>query len=229
MAPRSTRDQLIEDHTTFVRRVVMKTVRVLSLPQKNLDDYLSAGYLGLVEAAERFEERKGASFKSYAYLRVRGAIIDHIRAHSEIKGAAYRRVRAMRSMDLIEEVHSKNLGTGTDSEKLASIFNMAAMTAMSFRLNGEESQAVFDEMPSECKDPEEALIACQDMSSLKECVKALPDRERFIVEEHYFRGRSFSELLSERPELSKSWLSRLHARALMKLTHLMEERCNEAA
>ncbi len=230
MIDRNQRDQIIEDHTAFVRRVVGKTVRVLSLPTKNLDEYISAGYLGLVEAADRYNLTQGVAFKSYAYLRIRGAVIDHIRAHSDLRGAAYRRARALRSIESLEQRHIAKLSETADStEKLETVFNFAAISAMSFRLSGEESQAIFDEMPSETKNPEEALLYSRDAQTLVECIKELPEKERLIIEELYLRGKSFGELLHERPDLSKSWLSRLHSRALLTLTRLVREHYDEAA
>jgi ABC-type nitrate/sulfonate/bicarbonate transport system ATPase subunit len=69
----------------------------MGLPQRHRDDFISAGLLGLVEAAGRFDAGRGSDFRAFAFLRIRGAVIDHIRASCEISGYAYQVLKALES------------------------------------------------------------------------------------------------------------------------------------
>ena len=80
---RQTRDELILENLGFVRSILLKTVADLPehVDRQNLE---SAGVLGLVEAARKFDPTRGVEFKSFAYLRIRGAILDELRRNSPL-------------------------------------------------------------------------------------------------------------------------------------------------
>lgn len=225
---RGARDELITSHETFVRRVVLRTVRTLGLPNESIDDYIAAGFLGLVEAAERFDGSCGVPFERYAFLRIRGAVIDYIREHSELTGRAYRYAKALFAIRDIEEEtsmlvrHEKN-----PAKALAKIFSFAAQGAISYRLCSKESQRALEGIPDESQNPERVLSRTEQYDGIKKLVSELPEKERYIIEGYYFRGQSFVDLTRERPELSKSWVSRLHARALEKLGRMIQEKRRE--
>lgn len=224
MTTATRRDDLIVAHESFVRRVVLKTVKSLGLPNNLLEEYISAAYLGLVEAAHRYDETVSVPFDRFAYLRVRGAIIDYIREHSPLTGQAYRYAKALEGLESIEEETVSIVRQGKDPKKvLARIFGFAAQGAMSYRLCSYESQALLEQIPDEAGDAETSIAKRQLIERLKKLVQNLPEKERFIVEGYYFEGKSFVDLTRERPELSKSWISRLHSRALFKMHKLMME------
>lgn len=224
---RGERDQLIEDHRDLVRRIVHRTIAMMNLPAENFDDYESAAFLGLVEAADRFDPACGVSFKSFSYLRIRGSIIDYIREHSDLTGSAYRYARAIHALENAEEDALSGLATyagATKEESLSKLMNFAAQASLSYRLTSYEMEPAVELVEDERRNPEDHLEFVQDIDLLRESVTELPDKERFIVEGYYFKGKSFVELTHERPELSKSWVSRLHTRALERLGKVLEEK-----
>ena len=89
------RDALVEQYQGYVHATVRKLIKFMGLPANRFDDFVSAGYLGLVEAAGRFDAQANDNFQNYAYLRIRGAIIDSIREGSELKGVGYKRAQAL--------------------------------------------------------------------------------------------------------------------------------------
>ena len=80
-AAKSRRDQLILAHLPMVKHVIGRLVGRLpsGIDAENLE---SAGILGLVEAANRFDPERGVKFETYVYMRIRGAVVDELRRNS---------------------------------------------------------------------------------------------------------------------------------------------------
>ena len=136
---RAERDALIENHRSFVTSIVARMVKSMQLPSNIFDDFVSAGYLGLVEAAERYDKSQGSGFKAWAAMRIRGAVIDAIRDSSAISGKAYRYFQRLEAVDnLRQEVHAeleKQDADTTREKKLARMLDFAARGALVFRLS----------------------------------------------------------------------------------------------
>ena len=77
------RDALIQDHMTLVQHVV-RSFRGMLPSHVDLSDLESAGYVGLVDAAEKYNPSKHVQFKSYAQFRIRGAILDNLRSTLQV-------------------------------------------------------------------------------------------------------------------------------------------------
>jgi RNA polymerase sigma factor FliA len=205
------RDALIEQYQDFTRTVAASVIRKMALPSGMLDELISAGYLGLVEAADRFREGAGTSFRDYAFYRIKGSMIDFIRGNSEVSGAAYQQAKAYRAA--VELRAETQFAPGPKSEQLARVLEYAAKTVLAFRCSFEEVEEELTENHSP-PDGEALYFQYQDRKLLRELVKGLPDREREVIEQYYFYGKSFAELVDEEQGRSKSWVSRLHARGL---------------
>src|SRR5437868_836485 len=92
------RDCLIEEYQSYVHQVARKLIHLMNLPFELLDEIVSSGYVGLVEAAERFNASQGVDFRTYAFLRIRGAMIDNIRNTSDLTGKAYKSAKALKAV-----------------------------------------------------------------------------------------------------------------------------------
>ena len=217
------RDTLVEEHRVFAEEVVRRLIRAMHLPREMYDELLSAAYLGLVEAAGKYEPDRGVSFRQFAYLRVRGSVIDLLRENSDISPHAYRYCKALKAASDAriqdQEVASQlvNRAQRSKTEKLAGIMNVAAKGAIAFRLAYENWEEEVAEERDCGLNPEEALSKLRDSKKLRELVETLPEKERMIVESYYFEDKSFVEIVNENEGLSKSWVSRLHSRALRRI------------
>ena len=215
------KNDLILEYQDFVHFIAGKLISTMKLPKSSFEEYVSAGYLGLVEAAERFDPRQGTSFKNYAFLRIRGAIIDSIRKSSDISGEAYRQARAfeaiqdIREEELLEE--SQENSPISNKETLARTLVHVAKGALVFRISmsSEELEDIPDEESED--NPEKILSLKQDLKEIRKNLATLSEKERLIIEEYYFKDKSFTEIAREYEGMSKSWVSRLHTRALSKL------------
>jgi RNA polymerase sigma factor (sigma-70 family) len=88
-------DQLIIDHLPLVRHIVQKVVGNLGR-RPDADDLISAGTIGLVRAARAYDPSRHTEFKTYAYIRVRGAVIDELRSQSFSSPSIRQRIRSIR-------------------------------------------------------------------------------------------------------------------------------------
>lgn len=212
----SNRSALVEEYQSFVHLVVGRLIGTLRLPKDQFDEFVSAGNLGLVEAASRFDFSQGVDFKSYAFLRIRGAIIDSIRECSDLSGKAYRCAKALQiANDLRETIAESPQGFGdTPEEKLQEFLDLAAKGALAFRLSYQDAEVEITELIAEGQDPETQLELDGERKRLNDLVESLPEKERQVIKELYFSDKTITEMANASGTMTKSWVSRLHARAL---------------
>jgi RNA polymerase sigma factor for flagellar operon FliA len=164
------------------------------------DDLVGFGMQGLLEAAQRFDDRHGVAFTTFAYYRVRGAMFDEEKANNHIQS------QAERGAD----------GTGGTlvEDRVRELANALGGVAAVFvtMLDQRDEQQIPDEKP-----PPPELIERQQMAQrVRRVMKRLPDKERFLIEHYYYHDQTL-EQVGASMGLSKSWTSRLHARALAML------------
>lgn len=215
-------DQLIIKYQKYVHSIAKKLISSHGLPAENLDEMISAGYLGLVEAAGRYDSKSLSDFKSYAFLRIRGAIIDSIRASSELRGRAYKISRAWQAIQDLEETFCSESENQDRPEKLlANILEFAASGALAFKFSLHDYEEEVSEALSRHVCHEEKFVLRQENCRLKNLVDKLPEKERFIIEAYYYEEKSFSEIALQLGGHSKGWVSRLHIKALSRLKCLL--------
>lgn len=215
------RDRLITQYEEYVQFVVGRMVYSMRLPKDRFDEFVAAGNLGLVEAAQRFDFKSGRDFKSYAFLRIRGAIIDSIRECSDLSGEAYQYSKALQAahelrMTEYEQTIREEVGQ-EDEEKLKRFLDLAAKGALAFRLSLADAEEELAEISSDEPDPEEVFVKKSHHKRLHFLIGRLPLKERKIIKDYYFRNLSFTQIAKANPGMSKSWVSRLHSRAITLL------------
>ncbi len=223
------RNSLIEEYQEFVETVVARLIRSMNLPATLRDEFISAGFFGLIDAASRFDDSRGLDFRSYSFIRIRGAIIDYIRTSCTLSGHAYRAFRALEAAQEIREVDMMRRTT-TPAEVHAGgeplrVLERSALACMLTQLR----DARPDELRHEILNPERILQKKRESEKIRAIVATLPEKERTIIEQYYFHDRKFVEVASHFAGLSKSWVSRLHDRALEMLRDKLSEVVAEMA
>jgi len=208
------RDALISEYQGYVGVVVSKLMRAMSLPPPLREDFMAAGLLGLVEAADRFDPGKGTDFRAFAFFRIRGAVIDHIRDGCELSGQAYRMFKALEAAHELQtdNVERAAVSPKPSGDRMGHVLEYLSKSAVAYKL------AMFckhDESAPD--DPEAKLSRKQESEKIRVLVATLPEKERTIIEQYYFNDRKFIEVAEQYAGLSKSWVSRLHDRALALL------------
>ena len=191
----------------------------------DLDDLVAYGNIGLLEAAERFDPKFGANFLTFAHYRIKGAIYDGLRKMGTLKGGDLSKVYVgERTTAYLQNKGDQELGgnktthsADDDSREIATaVESLAAIFAAS--LEGTENLQVRDESAG----PEERLENEQRKSLVRKAIEKLPEQQRQLLVAYYYEGRTLQEA-GEVLELSKSWASRLHAKAIETLKDLMAE------
>jgi RNA polymerase sigma factor for flagellar operon FliA len=227
-----TKEELVLDNEEYVRRLVGQIAKRYRIPSDKVDEYVSAGYLGLVEAAERYSPGQG-EFKSYAYLRIRGSVIDAIRQNCDLRRDMYKAAKVAAAINELAEADFVETGVGVElpgaegEEKLANLLNFIAKGAIIHKLGSVDADEELSSLADDSQSAEDQLIEDEELSDLEKIVKRLPKEERKVIVDYYYKDRSFKEILDDKrycANRSKSWLSKVHSRALNKLREKLERR-----
>ncbi len=216
------RDDLIVEYRQFVTHVAAKLMRSMNLPSNMFEEMEAAGFLGLVEAADRYDSTSGHDFKKYAFYRIRGAIIDCVRSSNHLSGEAYQCAKALQAAHSLQEELKyieneptvKPLTLQETKLRLAKLMDVASKGVLSFKMSLCEVKHEIDDIADEKFNLEDNFINQENNKEIKEIVETLPKLERLIIQEYYFKGKSFIEIGEENGGMSKSWVSRLHSRGL---------------
>jgi RNA polymerase sigma factor for flagellar operon FliA len=208
------RDALIRDHMNYATSVASKIARSLSR-DIDIDDVISNGRLGLLEAAKRYDAKFGVDFKTSAYYRIKGAIFDGLRKTGWIPRSLYSKIKFEQAAneylqnnpglaDQKSEFLRKELaGLGSSVNSLASVYVMSLDSVDDLEL--EDHQA--------SKDIEYRAEFQKIREKVCDAIESLPDKERKLIKMYYFQNKTMEEI-GEQLSLSKSWTSRLHVRGL---------------
>lgn len=223
---RADRDLLIERHRDYVRALAVEIGKSLP-PHVEFDELVACGNLGLVESAERYDPSHRVSFRTFAYYRIRGAIFDALRKMGPLTRADYARVRAAAGAnDLLqssaddERADRGGAAPGVDDEIGAAQAAIDALIPVYLlSLDGESVGELADPSPSALEGLEQGEL----VSLTRQLVAELPAADRQLIEDIYYRRLTISEV-AVKLGASKSWGSRLHARAISRLRESMVRR-----
>jgi len=191
-----------------------------------LDELLSFGREGLLDAARKFDPGRGVPFRGYASFRVRGAILDGVRKSSRLPRRAHQRLRALDAAGRVSEGAAEDAlapaapgATASDAQRalgdhLAAMATAIAMGLLASTGHGDEGERVPVDLHAS---PEEELAQAELLAVVRQSISELPHEEAELVRRHYLEGERFDHVAAELG-LSKSWASRLHTRAIRRLT-----------
>jgi RNA polymerase sigma factor for flagellar operon FliA len=197
-----TRNDALVEYYPMVTRIAHRAAATYGLPVGlEATDLVSSGVLGLAEAWERYDASRGVAFEAYAVPRVRGAIIDAIRASDWVPRKARQRSRR----------------TGEP---------VAMLVSLDGGRNADDNDAGADRIADDgCPIPGAELLAGERRTELMATLNRLPEREKMIVTLHYFHGVQLAEI-ARQLGVTESRVSQLHGRALRMLREGLEA-CDE--
>ncbi len=218
VAAQRQRDALVLDHLPLVRHVIGRLMAQLpaSIDQENLE---SAGVLGLVEAAASFDRERGTQFSTYAYARIRGAVLDELRRNCPLPQHMLERLARVRKayaeLPAPVSVEALSAATGLSLEEVADSLAAFRMTrTVSWDDRVERSIGTRLDLRQEA--PEARLEQEEQCLLLTEALEALPERECLAVTLYYHEDLRLKEIAALL-ELSESRVSRLLNAALFHL------------
>ena len=216
-------------------RAIAATVRRQLGARLELDELVGYGSTGLMEAADRFDAAHGVKFATFAWHRVRGAIYDGLREMGHMKRADYARLQlATRAGEILENLAEREHGAAragaaapapspTMEDDLRSLHDALASVTATYVTSLEALAEQGAEFAADEEPLDERLDARAAPARVRAVLGTLPEKERHFIEKHYFEGKSLLQAGVELG-LSKSWSSRLHARAV----ELLRERLRES-
>ncbi len=216
-ATQKRRDELIVSHLPLVKHVIGKVVGELP-PGVDLENLESAGVLGLVEAAAKFDPDRNAQFKTFAYLRVRGAILDELRRNCPLPQHMIEKVtrirKAYRHLDAPVTVEALAAKTGLTVDEVSDALNATRLTKM---ISWEQTaQPNGLGLMHETDAPEAELERWERIQSLTDAIETLDQRSKTVVTLYYKEDLRLKEI-SRVLNLSESRVSRILSAALFEL------------
>jgi len=216
------RDRLILTYAPLVKYVAGRLGSGLPSHVEE-EDLVSYGLLGLIGAIERYDPDRDVKFETYAIARIRGAIIDELRAMDWVPRSV--RARARDIERAIAELEKKHMRAPTDEQIAAKLGITEAELETSLSEIGRTSIAALDELwtISSSGGDQVALIDTiedstvpEPQAALAEAIARLPEREKLVVTLYYYeelRLREIGEVLG----VTESRVSQLHTKAILRL------------
>ncbi|MFC5472041.1 FliA/WhiG family RNA polymerase sigma factor [Cohnella suwonensis] len=192
------------------------------------DDLVSNGSMGLIDAIEKFDYRRGLQFETYASWRIRGAIIDGLRQGDWVPRSV--RDKAKKMEDAYAVLEQKLLRSASDDEICAYLnisekdfqqmlqeVAVAAVFSLEDPIRDEESETRLTLLVDDkAINPESKVHETYLKDSLKIGIEKLTAKERIVVSLFYYEDLSLSEI-AEVMSLSPSRISQLHSKAILRL------------
>jgi len=184
----------------------------------SVDDLRSLGNSALPEIVDTWDPSRG-TFEAYASQRLTWAMRDGVRRETHGRSAAAR-ARALLASDRVSRAYAADADEpGTTAEAHVGALDQllrahAGAMALAFMTADPEAEEV--------EDPEQRLVTLERRRVVRAAIAALGERERALIERHYFGGEQFDAIAADLG-VTKSWASRLHARALAALGPALAE------
>ncbi len=224
------RDKFIMDYLPLVKYVVGKFMMYLPT-HIDQEDLFESGILGLIEAAERFDAAKNVKFKTYAFHRIRGAILDYLRLQDWVPRSVREKDNLIKEayntleQELNRTPHSEEIAEAmgiscSDLDKMLSDINMCSMIYLediNFG-NNDDSRVKVSEIIKDKKtiEPLSSLELLEEQEVLERAITELREKEKLVITLYYYEDMLLREI-AEVMNLSESRVSQLHHRALMSI------------
>jgi len=211
--------EFIEQHAAFVHGIVQKTRAQFGI-DRDVEDLVGFAYEGLLEARLRFDPSRSVQFTSFAYYRVRGAVIDGVRSMAYMPRRAYARLLASEAID--HEAESAGQAQAVSGAAHSAESSLRAIDGILGRVAAAYTIAAGAEDQEEQTgtDPEQELLDAEHTTRIARALSQLDEEDRTLLRGHYIDGHSFNDM-AVKMGLSKSWISRMHTRALNNMRALL--------
>jgi RNA polymerase sigma factor for flagellar operon FliA len=224
-----TKIELIENFRYKVRFVAVKLAR--DLPSStDLDDLISTGFIGLMDAAEKFDPSRGVKFETYAEFRIRGAILDDLRKQDWMSRTARDKINEMKAAR--ENLESTNGVLPSQAElsqqmrmPLAKFQEMMRDLGSLSLVGLEDLQETSGTLESndEWANPFREAMRKEIKVIVERMLESISEQERMVLNFYYYRGltlREVSTILS----VSESRVSQIHTEAVKNLRKLIRSK-----
>ena len=223
-------EELVNQHAPLVKRIAYHLMNRLP-PNVQADDLIQAGMIGLLEASRNYDPSQGASFETYAGIRIRGAMLDEIRRSDWTPRSVHRKARVVaEAMRTIENEYGRDARDVEVAEELG--MNLKEYHAILQDASGcrifslDELAAVGDVMRGQAggvhAGPFEGLQKDAFKEALAKEIAGLPEREQLVMALYYDEELNLREI-GQVLGVSESRVCQIHSQAALRLRSRLEE------
>lgn len=217
-------DQLVISNAHLVKRIAYHMMNRLPASVQ-VDDLIQAGMIGLIEASRNYDASQGASFETYAGIRIRGSMLDEIRRSDWTPRSVHRKARMVaEAMREIENEHGRDARDQEVAESLdipLEEYHKILLDASGSRIFSLEELQAVGELPTESTEravasPLEGIQKESFKNALADAIAGLPERERLVVGLYYDEEMNLREI-GEVLGVSESRVCQIHSQAALRL------------
>ena len=217
----TTETQVIETHRGYVEGLAHKLKRQLKI-RVEVDDLMAYGFEGLLQAWRRYDPESKASFTSFAYYRVRGSMLDGCRKEGWAPRKRESKAKKMQALNAnLEHAHATNHDkppAKTLSQSIDRVADTVGSALTILFIEQDEMASMVVTQPEQ----EKNLELLGKRRRLTDAMDKLEEKERTIIARHHFQEHSLTDIARDL-NLSTSWCSRIHARALLKMRDALSQ------
>ncbi|RMF96080.1 MAG: RNA polymerase sigma factor FliA [Gammaproteobacteria bacterium] len=230
LAGQSSPEALVEQHAPLVKRIAAHLLG--RLPDGiELDDLVQVGLIALLDAARQYSASKGASFETYASIRIRGAMLDEVRSNDWAPRSVYKKQRDVSAA--IQAVENRT-GTHARAQEIASEMGVsleeyfrivaATTTARMFSLDASDSEhdSLLDQQADGRSNPVSELESEEFRDAMIAAVAGLPEREALVMSLYYDEELNLKEI-GQVLGVSESRVCQIHGQALSRLRARLQD------
>lgn len=226
---REQKEELIKEYAPLIRFVAQK-IAVRLPPNIDIDDLISAGAIGLMDAIDKWDPTRDNKFKTYAEFRIRGAILDELRSQDWIPRSVRDKSKALdRTVSALEA----ELGRSPTDEEISARLNMP-IEEFHDLINQVRPVSLLsiDDQPSFSDSDKKSIVNLLEGAKsanpfnqlnvkvvkdvVAKAIEDLPERQRLVLSLYYFEDLNLKEI-GQVLRVTESRVSQLHAQAVLRL------------
>jgi RNA polymerase sigma factor for flagellar operon FliA len=217
------REQIVVDNRRMVQRIANRMAS--RYPSSvDVDDLVSIGTMGLIDAADRFDNVRNATFATYAMIRIKGAIVDELRKQDWVPRSVRNRNREIeharehvsqkgqQSLSAVAEQLGVNVDRLAQMERDSQCYTQVSM----WERRDDSEPSIADTLESGEAGPIQATDTGDLRRVLEAAIHRLPERDQQIVQMYYFEDKTFKEI-GQVLGVTESRVSQLHTRICHRL------------
>jgi RNA polymerase sigma factor for flagellar operon FliA len=229
------REAVIKEYASMVKYVANRIAMRLP-PHVEVDDLISVGVLGLIDAIDKYDSTRGAKFKTYAEFRVRGAILDELRSMDWVPRSVRQKAS---SMDGVVQKLQNKLGRRPEDDEIAEEMGVSldelfttlnetksmpilSLEDLGIAKESGEQQSLLDCLAGKNDvDPQTHLRLVELKEIISKTIDTLPEKERLMISLYYYEELTMKEIGGVLG-ITESRVSQIHSKAVFRLRNKLK-------
>ncbi len=222
------RDCLINEHLPHVKYIVHRIAAHIP-PSVDIDDLITAGIIGLIEAVDRYDPERDNKFMTYATFRIRGAVLSELRSRDFLSRLNRRKFRELQKayfdmeQKLGREVNDEEIAEelGLDLEELHEIKTISSLSFIGFEEMGyslnEDKVKLTNYLANGSTDDGFVLTGLKEVEdTIAAAMERLPEKEKLVISLYYWDELTMKEI-GKVLDITESRVSQIHSQAVIHL------------